>query len=49
MGFQAPEIFKTGNSKEVRSRQLDMWSCGITLFNMLTGTFPFEGKNIMSL
>ena len=30
-------------------RSLDIWACGITLFNMLTGDYPFEGNNIMSL
>ena len=47
--FLAPEVFKAGNIKEVHSHLLDIWACGITLFNMLTGIFPFEGKNIISL
>ena len=43
--FLAPEVFKTGD----HVRSMDIWACGITLFNMLTGAYPFEGKNIMSL
>ena len=47
VGFLSPEVFKTGNSKEVRGRELDIWACGVTLYNMLTNAFPFEGKNIV--
>ena len=47
VGFFSPEVFKTGNSKEVRGRELDIWACGVTLYNMLTNAFPFEGKNIV--
>ena len=39
----------TGNSKEVRCRQLDIWACGVTLYNMLTKAFPFEGKNVVQI
>ena len=49
VGYMPPEVFKTGNSKEVRSRQLDIWACGVTLYNMLTKAYPFEGKNIVQI
>ena len=43
--FTAPEVFKTGD----HMRSLDIWACGVTLFNMLTGSYPFEGNNLISL
>ena len=47
--FLAPEAFKTGLMKKMYGKQLDIWAVGITLFNMLTNSFPFEGKNIVQL
>ena len=47
--FMAPEAFKTGKLKVVHCRQLDIWACGVTLFNMLTNSFPFVGNTIMQL
>ena len=44
-----PEVFKTGNSKEVRCTQLDIWASGITLYHMLTKAYPFEGKNVVQI
>ncbi|XP_072023630.1 serine/threonine-protein kinase STK11-like [Amphiura filiformis] len=45
--FQPPEI---ANGLEIFSGfKVDVWSSGITLFNITTGTFPFEGDNIYRL
>ncbi|XP_038066594.1 serine/threonine-protein kinase STK11-like [Patiria miniata] len=45
--FQPPEI---ANGLECFSGfKVDVWSSGITLFNITTGTFPFEGDNIYRL
>ena len=49
MRFLAPEAFNTGLNKKMYCRQLDIWAVGMTLFNMLTNSFPFEGKNPMQL
>lgn len=29
--------------------KVDVWAAGVTLWNMLTGTYPFEGDSIYSL
>lgn len=48
--FMAPEIFEVGAAeKVVRGRQSDIWSAGITLFNLLTNSFPFKGRNMLQL
>ncbi len=26
-----------------------MWACGVTLFNLLSGCFPFDGENVIEL
>ncbi|XP_071800327.1 serine/threonine-protein kinase STK11-like [Asterias amurensis] len=45
--FQPPEI---ANGLECFSGfKVDVWSSGVTLFNITTGTFPFEGDNIYRL
>ena len=49
VGYMPPEVFKTGNSKEVRGTQLDIWASGVTLYHMLTKAFPFEGKNVVQI
>ena len=45
--FQPPEV---ANGVDVFSGyKLDVWACGVTLFNLVTGGYPFEGDNIYKL
>jgi len=45
--FQPPEI---ANGHETFSGfKVDIWSTGVTLFNFITGTYPFEGDTIFRL
>lgn len=45
--FQPPEI---ANGQDVFSGfKVDIWSSGITLYNIVTGKFPFQGDNIYRL
>lgn len=45
--FIAPEI---AVGKDVFSGQkLDVWSCGVSLFNFVTGTYPFNADNVFKL
>ncbi|KAM3716897.1 Serine/threonine-protein kinase [Dirofilaria immitis] len=46
--FQPPEIV-SGTSENYRGRKVDIWACGITLYNMVSGEYPFEGDVIMRL
>ncbi|KOB71219.1 Serine/threonine kinase LKB1 [Operophtera brumata] len=45
--FQPPEI---ANGAETFSGiKVDIWSSGVTLYNMTTGRYPFEGDNVYRL
>uniref|UniRef100_T1GJ16 Protein kinase domain-containing protein n=1 Tax=Megaselia scalaris TaxID=36166 RepID=T1GJ16_MEGSC len=45
--FQPPEI---ANGLEVFAGfKVDIWSSGVTLYNMCTGKYPFEGDNLYKL
>jgi len=45
--FQPPEV-ATGVEK-FSGEKLDIWSCGVTLFNFVTGDYPFQGDTIFKL
>ncbi|KAK5976622.1 hypothetical protein GCK32_006704, partial [Trichostrongylus colubriformis] len=40
--FQAPELV-SGNTEYYSGFASDLWSCGVTLYNMISGLYPFEG------
>ena len=45
--FQPPEV---ANGWDTFSGfKIDVWSCGVTLFNFNTGDYPFEGETIFKL
>uniref|UniRef100_A0A183EAT2 non-specific serine/threonine protein kinase n=1 Tax=Gongylonema pulchrum TaxID=637853 RepID=A0A183EAT2_9BILA len=46
--FQPPEIV-SGTSEHYRGRKVDIWACGVTLYNLVSGEYPFEGDVIMRL
>jgi serine/threonine protein kinase len=42
--YAAPEILR---GREYVGTQVDVWSCGVILFTMLTGNMPFD-DDVMS-
>eukprot|EP00051_Salpingoeca_urceolata_P031935 m.13615 g.13615 ORF g.13615 m.13615 type:complete len:442 (+) comp4604_c0_seq1:659-1984(+) len=45
--FQPPEL---ANGAEVFSGyKVDIWACGVTLWNMTSGTYPFDGDSLFAL
>lgn len=45
--FQPPEI--ANGLESFSGFKVDIWSSGVTLYNMTTGVYPFEGDNIFKL
>ena len=49
-GFIAPEIFQHSQTSSFSSSRFcnkcDVFSAGVILYILATGTFPFQGKNI---
>lgn len=43
--FMAPELMKG----ESHCKKADIWACGITLYYICTGKYPFEGKTLYKL
>ena len=44
--YMPPEVFKSRGSPESYKEPLDIWACGITMYNLLSGKFPFKEPNI---
>lgn len=45
--FQPPEI--ANGCDTFHGFKVDVWSSGVTLYNISTGKYPFEGDNIYKL
>lgn len=45
--FQPPEI--ANGHESFSGFKVDVWSCGVTLFNFVTGQYPFEGDTVFRL
>ena len=45
MRFMAPECFIPENRKNLNGKSLDIWAAGITLYLLLTGSYPFGGDS----
>ncbi|GMR59079.1 hypothetical protein PMAYCL1PPCAC_29274, partial [Pristionchus mayeri] len=46
--FQPPEAV-SGHCNHYGGFGADVWACGVTLYNLLSGEYPFEGAVIMKL
>lgn len=42
--FQPPEI--ADGQAEFSGFKVDIWACGVTLYNIVTGKYPFQGDNV---
>ncbi|VDP29034.1 unnamed protein product [Soboliphyme baturini] len=45
--FQPPEV--ASGQTNFRGTLVDVWSSGITLYNFVSGSYPFEGENVYKL
>uniref|UniRef100_A0A914X0Z0 non-specific serine/threonine protein kinase n=1 Tax=Plectus sambesii TaxID=2011161 RepID=A0A914X0Z0_9BILA len=46
--FQSPEV-AAGLLNQFHGRPVDVWACGVTLYNFVSGEYPFDGDVIMRL
>ena len=42
----APEMLGVKPQSQLSGKRTDMWAMGVTLFNLLTKKYPFDGKSI---
>ena len=45
--IQPPEV--ANGAEKYSGFKLDVWSCGVTLFNFVTGEYPFSGETVFKL
>ena len=45
----APEMTGLKPKSQLNGRKIDMWASGVTLYNLLTKRFPFEGESLVTL
>eukprot|EP00049_Salpingoeca_infusionum_P005716 m.95732 g.95732 ORF g.95732 m.95732 type:complete len:556 (+) comp13062_c0_seq7:3504-5171(+) len=45
--FQSPELVR--GDQYVDGPKVDVWASGVTLFHLVTGTYPFDGDNVIGL
>lgn len=46
--FQPPEVV-SGTNERFRGFPMDIWAAGVTLYNFVSGSYPFDGEVIMKL
>jgi serine/threonine protein kinase len=49
MRYMAPEMVRTGGTKVMHGKHVDVWALGVSIYNLLTNEFPFSGKSIPEL
>lgn len=47
--YQAPELFSEDFASIIDPAKLDIWSLGVTLYQTVFKTFPFDGENVYEI
>lgn len=47
--YFAPEVVRTGTTKQIKGKRTDVWALGITLFNLKTKKFPFNAQSLLTI